>query len=138
MTLARSTGSHTVVPLHSTGCGVVWNTTAPEEDAAAPEPPLPAENRTSDGQISSQLVNDVPVAPPLDPDGAPVWCPPGTSARLRALRSPMLRLHAEIVDFCRFLEPTAAEREARPEERSSAPSPETPAEARPWAPPAAR
>ena len=25
----------------------------------------------------------------------------------------MLRLHAEIVDFCRFLEPTAAEREAR-------------------------
>ena len=81
--------------------------------AAAPEPPLPAKDRTSDGQISSHLVNDVPVAPPLDPDGAPVWCPPGASARLRALRSPMLRLHAEIVDFCRFLEPTAAEREAR-------------------------
>ena len=45
----------------------------------------------------------------------PPWCPPGTEERLRKLRSPLVRLHAEIIDFCRFLEPTqeeAARREA--------------------------
>ena len=47
------------------------------------------------------------------PGADPPWCPPGTSERLRQLKSPLVRLHAEIVDFCRFLEPTAAEAAAR-------------------------
>ena len=38
---------------------------------------------------------------------------PGTSERLRRLESPLVRLHVEIVDFCRFLEPTAEEAAAR-------------------------
>ena len=47
------------------------------------------------------------------PGSDPPWCPPGTSERLRRLESPLVRLHAEIVDFCRFLEPTAEEAAAR-------------------------
>ena len=43
----------------------------------------------------------------------PPWSPPGTAERLRKLKSPLVRLHAEIVDFCRFLEPTAEEAEGR-------------------------
>ena len=31
----------------------------------------------------------------------PTWCPPGTADRLRKLKSPLVRLHSEIVDFWR-------------------------------------
>ena len=48
-----------------------------------------------------------------DPNGDPRWCPPGTAARLARVRSPLIRLHQEIVDFCRYLEPTAEESSAR-------------------------
>ena len=48
-----------------------------------------------------------------DPNADPRWCPPGTAARLARVRSPLIRLHHEIVDFCRYLEPTAEESSAR-------------------------
>ena len=32
----------------------------------------------------------------------PLWSPRGTAQRLRNLKSPLVRLHGEIVDFCRF------------------------------------
>ena len=78
-----------------------------------------------------------PPAPPrrtrLRPDAAPPWWPLDGAAQLNRLRSPLLRLHqgaavsappaapqrhpsptsTEIVDFCRFTEPTAAEAAAR-------------------------
>ena len=48
-----------------------------------------------------------------DPNADPRWCPPGTAARLARVKSPLIRLHHEIVDFCRYLEPTAEESSAR-------------------------
>ena len=48
-----------------------------------------------------------------DPNENPRWCPPGTVERLRNLQSPLIRLHNEIVDFSRFLEPTEAEASSR-------------------------
>ena len=49
----------------------------------------------------------------FDPNENPRWCPPGTVKRLRNLQSPLIRLHNEIVDFGRFLEPTEEEETAR-------------------------
>ena len=43
----------------------------------------------------------------------PLWSPRGTAQRLRNLKSPLVRLHGEIVDFCRFLEPTEEEEKSR-------------------------
>jgi len=43
----------------------------------------------------------------------PLWSPKGTTQRLRDLKSPLVRLHGEIVDFCRFLEPTEEEEKER-------------------------
>ena len=70
----------------------------------------------SEQQTNPSLEVDVTTDKSTDtPDTSkePVWCPPGTDARLRKLKSPMLRLHAEIVDFCRFLEPTDSEQKSR-------------------------
>ena len=43
----------------------------------------------------------------------PLWSPKGTAQRLKNLKSPLVRLHGEIVDFCRFLEPTEDEEKTR-------------------------
>lgn len=43
----------------------------------------------------------------------PPWWPTGAAKLLGKLRSPLLRLHSEIVDFCRFAEPTAGEASSR-------------------------
>ena len=48
-----------------------------------------------------------------DANENPRWCPPGTVERLRNLQSPLIRLHNEIVDFSRFLEPTEEEAKSR-------------------------
>jgi non-canonical poly(A) RNA polymerase PAPD5/7 len=56
-------------------------------------------------------------APPrrtaLHAEGTPPWWPHGGARALSRLRSPLLRLHTEIVDFCRFTEPTTAEAASR-------------------------
>ena len=49
----------------------------------------------------------------FDPNENPRWCPPGTVERLRNLQSPLIRLHQEIVDFSRYLEPTEEEAASR-------------------------
>lgn len=49
----------------------------------------------------------------FDANENPKWSPPGTVERLRSLQSPLIRLHNEIVDFSRFLEPTEAEAASR-------------------------
>ena len=49
----------------------------------------------------------------FDPNENPRWCPPGTVKRLRNLQSPLIRLHNEIVDFSRYLEPTEEEATSR-------------------------
>ena len=49
----------------------------------------------------------------FDPNENPRWCPPGTVKRLRNLQSPLIRLHTEIVDFSRYLEPTEEEATSR-------------------------
>ena len=49
----------------------------------------------------------------MNAEGTPPWWPQGASKTLSRMRSPLLRLHQEIVDFCRFTEPTAAEAAAR-------------------------
>ena len=49
----------------------------------------------------------------MNSEGTPPWWPEGASKTLSRMRSPLLRLHQEIVDFCRFTEPTAAEAAAR-------------------------
>ena len=46
-------------------------------------------------------------------DEDPLWLPKGTAQRLKNLKSPLVRLHGEIVDFCRFLEPTEEEEKSR-------------------------
>ena len=49
----------------------------------------------------------------FDPNENPRWCPPGTVERLGNLQSPLIRLHQEIVDFSRYLEPTEDEAASR-------------------------
>ena len=49
----------------------------------------------------------------FDPNENPRWCPPGTVERLRNLQSPLIRLHQEIVDFSRYLEPAEEEAASR-------------------------
>jgi non-canonical poly(A) RNA polymerase PAPD5/7 len=58
--------------------------------------PLPAPRRTA-----------------LQAEGTPPWWPHGGARALSRLRSPLLRLHTEIVDFCRFTEPTTSEAASR-------------------------
>ena len=49
----------------------------------------------------------------LQAEGTPPWWPAGGARALSRLRSPLLRVHTEMVDFCRFTEPTEAEAAAR-------------------------
>lgn len=75
--------------------------------------------RNEPGSASSAAVKslaaeeDEPEVEYFDPNENPRWCPPGTVKRLRNLQSPLIRLHNEIVDFGRFLEPTEEEETAR-------------------------
>ena len=75
--------------------------------------------RNEPGSASAAAVKslEVPEEEPeqehFDPNENPRWCPPGTVKRLRNLQSPLIRLHNEIVDFGRFLEPTEEEETAR-------------------------
>lgn len=81
------------------------------DDETGPPGDSTLNGHTGTGDPSSLLKND----PSTSTMGVPVWCPPNTESRLKKLKSPMLRLHAEIVDFCRFLEPTSCEGTARAE-----------------------
>ena len=49
----------------------------------------------------------------------PMWCPPGTADRLRKLKSPLVRLHSEIVDFWQGVDPLTPAARGRVHSRSS-------------------
>ena len=86
------------------------------EDAIheAPLVNIPAEDEDEDaGADGDGDLHDAWAAGDEDPNADPRWCPAGTADRLARVKSPLIRLHHEIVDFCRYLEPTDAESAAR-------------------------
>eukprot|EP00854_Cymbomonas_tetramitiformis_P027269 gene27269-33581_t len=95
----------------------------------AKEPPVEAQNdfialtnedtAAEPGQQADTIVSSltesavIPTDPKHDPNDAPPWIPEGGVRRLYSVRSPLLRLHQEIIDFCRYMEPTDEEKMKR-------------------------
>jgi non-canonical poly(A) RNA polymerase PAPD5/7 len=98
------------VPLdEDDGYGEGGNGPGTAADLAARRKSAPAALQPADGAGDDAPSRRVA----MKAEGTPPWWPHGASKTLARMRSPLLRLHQEIVDFCRFTEPTAAEAAAR-------------------------
>jgi len=81
---------------------------------------FPSEEEEVAGGGSSAAAAQPAPAPPPPSDAntssakhIPPWVQPSSARRARSLRSPLLQLHLEVIDFCRFVEPTPEEASSR-------------------------